>query len=430
MLLMQALDSSPVTARQIKSWTDHDPVLAKVRDLLLQGWQHSDDAALAPYQRRLHELSVHDGCVLWGNRVVVPPPGRARVIEELHEGHPGISRMKSLARSFVWWPQLDQEIEEKVKTCNSCQNTRHQPPSAPLHPWEWPQRPWVRLHADYAGPMLGHTFLIVVDSHSKWIEVKAVTSSTSKTTITQLRSIFATHGLPEMLVTDNGTPFTSSEFQEFMKVNGIRHVRTAPYHPASNGLAERAVQTFKEGIKKCQGESIETRLSRFLYRYRNTPHTTTGTTPSELLLGRRVRTHLDLLKPNLTDRIQNKQQQQKTSHDVHTKERHFQAGNPVFVRNLPLSSAPTWLPGKITAVHGPLTYIIQLEDGRHVRRHVDHIRPRDASHGSTSTPDDWIPMPIPTVPPTASTTTTEDRQVDQQPRRSTRVTRPPDRFSH
>ena len=134
MLLMEALDSSPVTASQIKSWTAHNPVLAKVHDLLLRGWQHSDDAALAPYQRRLQELSVHDGCVLWGNRVVVPPPGRVRVIEELHEGHPGVSRMKSLARSVVWWPQMDQEIEDKVKSCSSCQSTRHQPPPAPLHP--------------------------------------------------------------------------------------------------------------------------------------------------------------------------------------------------------------------------------------------------------------------------------------------------------
>ena len=249
-----------MTASQIKTWTDHDPVLSKVRDQILQGWQQSDDAALVPYHHPQQELSVHDRCVLWGSRVVVPPAGRKKMVEELHEGHPGVSRMKSLARSFVWWPQTDKEIEERVKSCSSCQSTRHQPPPAPLHPWEWPQCPWARLHADYAGPMFGQMFLIVIDSHSKWMEVKAMTSATAKSTITQFRSIFATHGLPEILVTDNGTAFTSTEFQDFLKANGIRHVRSAPYHPASNGQAERAVQIFKESMKRNTNDSSRTFL--------------------------------------------------------------------------------------------------------------------------------------------------------------------------
>ena len=248
-LLMESLQSSPVNANQIKRWTDHDPILSKVRDFTLQGWQHSSDEQLQPYQRRHEELSVEDGCVLWGTRVVVPPAGRARVVEELHEGHPGVSCMKSLARSFVWWPGMDHDLEAKVKSCQQCQVTRHSPPPAPLHPWEWPQRPWVRIHVDYAGPFLGKMFLVVIDSHSKWMEVEAVSAATSAITIEKLRAMFAIHGLPEMLVSDNGSCFTSAEFQQFTR-NGIRHVKVAPYHPASNGLAERAVQTFKEGMKK------------------------------------------------------------------------------------------------------------------------------------------------------------------------------------
>ena len=112
-----------------------------------------------------------------------------------------------------------------------------------------------RLHLDYAGPLLGHMFLILVDAHSKWMEVKAVKTATSTTTIEHLRNIFATHGLPEMLVTDNASYFTSQEFQDFTKLNGIRHVTSAPYHPASNGLAERAVQTVKEFLKKSPSDS-------------------------------------------------------------------------------------------------------------------------------------------------------------------------------
>ena len=97
---------------------------------------------------------------------------------------------------------------------------------------------------------MGKMFLVVANAHSKWLEVKVVNSATSQSTIQQLRSMFATHGLPEMLVTDNGSVFTSAEFQEFMQRNGVRHIKTAPYHPASNGLAERAVQTVKEALKK------------------------------------------------------------------------------------------------------------------------------------------------------------------------------------
>ena len=122
---------------------------------------------------------------------------------------------------------MDQDLENKVKCCSSCQSTRHQPAPAPLHPWEWPQRPWARLHADYAGPFCGKMFLIVVDAYSKWLEVRPVSSATSATTMEQLRSIFATHGLPELLVTDNGTVFTSAEFEEFTKLNGIRHIKSA-----------------------------------------------------------------------------------------------------------------------------------------------------------------------------------------------------------
>ena len=361
-LLMDTLQSSVVTVRQIRTWTERDPVLSRVRDLILQGWRYTTDRDLKPYQQRKDELSVHDGCVLWGSRVVVPPAGHTRVVDQLHEGHLGISRMKNLARSFVWWPLMDQDLEDKAKSCDSCQRTRHQPPPAPLHPWEWPPRPWARLHADYAGLFLGKMFLIVVDAYSKWLEVKPVASASSATTIEQLRSIFATHGLPEMLVTDNGSIFTSAEFQEFTKLNGIRHVKSAPYHPASNGLAERAVQTFKESMKKNTQESIDTRVARFLFRYRLTPHTTTGIAPAQLLFGRRPRSHLDLLKPDVSARVQDKQQAQKSSHDAHARERSFKVGDPVFARNF--STGSLWLPGKVMAVNGPLSYLITLEDGR------------------------------------------------------------------
>ena len=153
--------------------------------------------------------------------------------------------MKALAKSIVCWPGLDAEIEDKVKSCSDCQSNQKSPAAAPLHPWGYPSHPWACLHVDHAGPFLGKQFLIVVAAYSKWFVAKPVPSVSSHSTISVLRSIFTTHGLPEIIVSDNGTAFTSMEFAEFTRRNGIRHNFTAPYHPSSNGLAERAVQTMK-----------------------------------------------------------------------------------------------------------------------------------------------------------------------------------------
>ena len=146
--------------------------------------------------------------------------------------------MKSIARSYVWWPGMDTENENRVKVCHACQENVNSPAKAPVHPWEWPERAWSRVHIDYASPFEGCMFLVVIDAYSKWIEVVPVRHATSQSTIDKLRIIFTTHGIPEMLVSDNGTPFTSAEFQEFVNRNAIHHVQISPYHPASNGLAE------------------------------------------------------------------------------------------------------------------------------------------------------------------------------------------------
>ena len=100
--------------------------------------------------------------------------GREFIVNELHETHPGISRMKALARSYVRWPNMDNKLENKVKHCGQCQVNRKAPPVAPLHPWEWPQEPWERFHLDYAGPFMGHMFLVIVDAHSKWVDIYIV----------------------------------------------------------------------------------------------------------------------------------------------------------------------------------------------------------------------------------------------------------------
>ena len=166
--------------------------------------------------------------------------------------------------------------------------------------------------------------------------------------------------------------FVSQEFESFLKYNGIKHVTSAPYHPASNGLAERAIQIVKRGLKKVTAGSISTRLARVLFTYRITPQRTTEVSPAELLLGRRPRTRLDLLKPHTAERVERKQLQQMAAHDAKAKSRTFRVGDKVYAKNFGTGSH--WLPGEITGTTGPVSYTVRLEDGRERRCHVDQFR--------------------------------------------------------
>ena len=186
---------------------------------------------------------MEEGCLLWGIRVVVPQWLRAKLLDELHKEHPGIVRMKSVARSYMWWLGLDADIQNLVKSCQACQAVKRAPPVPPLHPWVWLSQPRQRLHLDFAGPFQGSMFLIGVD-----------TTTTASATLDVLRGWFACHGIPEQVVTDNGTQFTSKAFAIFTKMNGIKHFHSALYHPVSNGLAERFVQSLKKSLQATVNE--------------------------------------------------------------------------------------------------------------------------------------------------------------------------------
>ena len=186
----------------------------------------------------------------------------------LHDTHPGIVKIKSLARSYVWWPKMDTNSEEKVKCCATCQSHQKTPPCSSLHPCEWPGRPLSRVHVDYAGPSMGKMFLLIINAHSKWMDIHCVNSATFSVTMDKMRSTFASHALPEIVVSYNKYNFMSSEFKSFLqKKKGIKHITSAPYHPSTNGLVERAAQTFKQGIKKKGDGSVDTKLASKLPDY-------------------------------------------------------------------------------------------------------------------------------------------------------------------
>ena len=155
-----------------------------------------------------------------------------------------------------------------------------------------------------------------------------------------------------------------------MKQNGITHVQTSPYHPSSNGLAKRALQTFKTTMKRKSGGSVDNKVARFLFKYRVIPHSTTGVPPAELIFGRQLRTALDLLQSSIGHNVRQHQTKQK-GHDAHFKGHEFAEGDTVFVKCF--SKVNTWLPGVIDRKQGPVSYRVVLDDDRVVRQHTDHI---------------------------------------------------------
>lgn len=368
---------SMLSVTQIRLWTKNDPVLSHVVDYVMSGWPNELSQSIAadikPYSQMRDELSVEDGVIMRGCRVVIPLQGRDRILAELHSTHPGITRMKALARSYVYWPGIDTDIEKQVKSCHTCQVNRKNPPEAPLHPWEWPTKPWYRVHADFAGPFLGKMFFILIDAHTKWMEVHIMSGTTATATIEKLEESFAALGLPVNVVTDNAAVFMSQELKHFFKANGIQHITSAPYKPSTNGLAERAVQIFKSALKKMTQGSLQSRVSKFLARYRITPQSTTGVSPANLM-GRKIRCPLDQIKPDLSMKVLQKQAAQKADHDKHCKERTFDTGDKVYYRNYSKYGEP-YCPGVISRRTGPVSAEVTTPQGI-VRRHFDQMLQR------------------------------------------------------
>ena len=200
--------------------------------------------------------------------MLVPTKFQDKLLEELHQDHPGMSRMKAVAKSYMWWPGLDKSIENKARSCSQCQTVRHQPPVAALHPFCWPEKLWQRIHVDFAGPFQGTMFLVTVNMHSKWPEVSMMSPTTVNKTMDVLREMFDAYGLPDQIVSYNGPQFISDDFAMFTKKNGIKHMRSACYHPALNGLAERFVQPLKPALKAGwkDGKPLFQRLQSFLLK--------------------------------------------------------------------------------------------------------------------------------------------------------------------
>lgn len=199
-------ENLPLTNKQINFESQLHPVISKIIYYVLNGWPNSKlNSIISPFYIRRNELSVEHGILMWGYKVTIPKKFQTTVLEEIHSSHMGIVRMKSLARSYVWWPSINKDIENFVANCNSCASYRQSPEIAELKHGPWEEQPWTRVHIDFFGPLFSYNFFVIIDSTTKWIECFPMHNITSELTIKKLREIFGRFGLPKYIVSDNGT---------------------------------------------------------------------------------------------------------------------------------------------------------------------------------------------------------------------------------
>ena len=214
--------------------------------------------------------------------MVIPRTLQKGILKDFHVGHPGMNRMKSLIRSYVYWPKMDLDISNMVDACKSC--------ALAAKLWPKTDQPWSRIRVDFVGPMENIYNLIVVDSYTKWPEILRCKRPTTWVAIPFLYKLFARFGVVDCIVSDNGTHFTPSDFKGFCDTFQIKHITTPPYHPRSNGLAERFVDTLKRALKKASRTPSEKALLLFLQVYRITPNPNTAdaTSPEETMFARKI----------------------------------------------------------------------------------------------------------------------------------------------
>lgn len=289
-----------ISMDQIRIGTEKDKYLRVVFEHVKFGWPDVVGNDIKHYQLKKNSLACENGCVFYGERIVIPFEFRKKMLELLHETHIGVVRMKALARTYLWWPGIDVDIENWCKCCSACQSFEKKKSENELSQWPKTTYPFERVHIDFFS-LEGSTFLILADSFSKWLEIFQMGKTGAIETIDKLMSVVDTFGYPVEIVSDNGPPFSSREFHTFWESRRVKITHSPPFHPQSNGFGEVSVKIAKQALKKMivdsnlQNISSKTRLRNFLRKYRNTPSTTTGKTPANMIFSFKSRTVFDMI---------------------------------------------------------------------------------------------------------------------------------------
>ena len=278
--------------KQVETATANDPTLRIVHKAVMTGdWTQLSGTT---YKAVKEELWVVGQVVMRGTRIVMPQSLWKQTIMLAHEGHQGMVRTKARLREKVWWPQMDKQVEDAIRSCHPCQLVGPRSKPEPVRSSSLPDGPWQEISVDLLEISNGEHLLVAVDYYSRWLEAILLKKTDARHVIKSMEAIFRTHGLPETLRSDNGPPFASKEFEGFLEYLGIDHKKGIPYWPQSNGEVERANETILKIVRiaRVEGKDWKKALENFLFQYRVTPHTVTGLSPAELLMGRKLRDKL------------------------------------------------------------------------------------------------------------------------------------------
>ena len=376
-----------VTLDVIKHEIENDAKLTKLKDAVNKG-KMNDDIKKSEYREVFSSLSMKEGCLMRQDKLLIPPKLRPDVLEVAHEGHPGADSMLRHVRQTCWWPNMSRDVKEFVKTCSvgcaAAGTHTTKPPAGTKKP---PQTVGEEFAADFKGPIGGkyyiHTFM---DSYSRWPEVAFVDSTAFSKLKPHLERSFEFLGVPGQIVTDNGPPYQSHEWREFAKEYGFKYRPVTPLHPEANGQVERfnrvLVKTIHAAIAEGKDPKVEVR--RRVLNYRNTPHYTTGVAPSELVLGRLIRTkmpHVDKInRSKLHQKARKNDQEQRTkTKEMLDKRRRatetkIDVGDQVLLAQNKSTTSPPFDPKPYDVVQVKHN-IVQVErDGKTKRRHASKVK--------------------------------------------------------
>ena len=379
----------------IKTQIDHDTTLSDLRSTIIKGWpanRRSVNPCIRHYWAMRDLLSVEDGIVLMSERVIIPLPSRKSILETIHSGHQGITKNQLLAKTTVYWPNINQDIENFVNNCEVCQQALPSQSHEPLHQHPIPERAWQVLGTDLFN-WNNKDFLIIVDYYSKFSYIRKLSTTTSAMVAEQTKQILSESGIPQRVISDNGPQFTGEAYQQFVCTWEIEHVTSSPRYPMSNGMVERAIRTVKNTLDKARKSGVDPYLA--MLSIQATPISDKLPSPAELLLGRKLQINLpsyvtppanrEITRQQLTQR----QQSQAFYHDRHARQlRSLAPGDPITVKN-PITSK--WDRAFVVSRSDkPRSYIIQTEGGGRYRRNRRHLRPRSFEARNTPTAPDTM----------------------------------------
>ena len=282
MVCKSALPSA-ISLDQMVFEVNRDETLNQVKNFI-NGNKHGE---IGGYKNIKNELSISsNGLVLRGNRICIPDKLKQSIIDIAHQGHQGIVRTKQLIRNFVWFPNIDVEVENTIKKCRECQINIDSTKLQPFKMSRMPNGPWDELSIDFYGPLAnGKYLLVVVDDFSRYPVVKIINSTSHKAVVPILLDVLSTFGVPSSIRSDNGPPFNSKQFKEFANQQGFAHRRITPLWPRANGICERFMRNLGKVLRnsKSNNETIDGELINFLRNYRATPHASTDVAPNHLM---------------------------------------------------------------------------------------------------------------------------------------------------